>query len=96
MALGAALEPKQNPDGTWVFNTALSTLYLYGAGPDPPLIPIGDPLCGKSASLTLPDNLCALPILLQTMISEMRELWPWEPPWSQSRTLMGHGSSARP
>ena len=31
MALGAALEPKQNPDGTWVFNPALSTLNLYGA-----------------------------------------------------------------
>ena len=35
-ALGAALEPKQNPDGTWVFNTALSTLYLSCVGPDPP------------------------------------------------------------
>ena len=35
MALGAALEPKQNPDGTWVFNTALSTLSLSGTGPDP-------------------------------------------------------------
>ena len=36
MALGAALEPKQNPDGTWVFNPALSTLSLWGAGPVPP------------------------------------------------------------
>ena len=35
MALGAALEPKQNPDGTWVFNPALSTLNLGGAGPVP-------------------------------------------------------------
>ena len=96
VALGAALEPKQNPDGTWVFNPALSTLNLRSAGPDPPLFPIGDPLCRKSASLTLTGNLCALPILLQTMISEMRELLPLEPPWSQSRTLMGHGSSTRP
>ena len=30
MALGGALEPKQNPDGTWVFNPALSTLGLVG------------------------------------------------------------------
>ena len=29
--LGAALEPKQNPDGTWVFNTALTTLSVDGA-----------------------------------------------------------------
>ena len=36
MALGAALEPKQDPDGTWVFNTALSTLDLDGAVPVPP------------------------------------------------------------
>ena len=36
MALGAALEPKQNPDGTWVFNPALSTLSLWSAGPVPP------------------------------------------------------------
>ena len=36
MALGAALEPKQNPDGTWVFNTALSALYLGSAGTVPP------------------------------------------------------------
>ena len=94
VALGAALQPKQNPDGTWVFNKALSTLSLSSAGPDPTLIPMGDPLCGKSASLTLTGDLCALPILLQG-ISETRELWPWEPPWSQSRTLMGHGSSTR-
>ena len=31
VALGAALEPKQNPDGTWVFNPALSTLNLWSA-----------------------------------------------------------------
>ena len=61
VALGAALEPKQNPDGRWVFNTALSTLSLFGAAPAPPIAPIGDPLSGKSASLTLPGNLCALP-----------------------------------
>ena len=48
MALGAALEPKQNPDGAWVFNTALSTLYLECAALAPPLVvPMGNPLCGK-------------------------------------------------
>ena len=36
MALGAALEPKQNPNGTWVFYKALSALDLGGAGPVPP------------------------------------------------------------
>ena len=59
VAMGAALEPKQNPDGTWVFNTVLSTLSLWGAAPAPPIIPMVDPLCGKSASLTLPGDLCA-------------------------------------
>ena len=95
MALGAALELKQNPNGTWVFNTVLSYLSLYGAAPAPPLIPIGDPLCGKSASLTLTGDLCALPILLQGIL-ETRELLPWELPWSQSRTLMEHGYLTRP
>ena len=95
-ALGAALEPKQNPNGTWVFNTAMTTLGLGSAGPDSPLFPIGDPLRGKSASLTLPGDLCTLPILMQPMISETRELRPWEPPWSQGRTLMGHGFSTQP
>ena len=36
MALGAALEPKQNPNGTWVFNTALIALHLECAAPVPP------------------------------------------------------------
>ena len=89
MALGAALEPKQNPDGTWVFNTALSTLDLQGAGPVPPT---GVEMLYHHECLTS-YGLC---FLLQTTISEKQELWPWEPPWSQSRTLMGHGSSTRP
>ena len=42
-ALGAALEPKQNPDGTWVFNTALSTLELGGAAQAPLALHKGDP-----------------------------------------------------
>ena len=43
MALGAALEPKQNPDGTWVFNPALSALNLRCAAPDPRIIPMHGP-----------------------------------------------------
>ena len=30
-ALAGALAPRQNPDGTWTHNNALSTLYLWGA-----------------------------------------------------------------
>ena len=39
VALGAALGPKQNPDGTWVLNTALSTLFLKGAALAPLIAP---------------------------------------------------------
>ena len=89
MALGVALEPKQNPDGTWVFNKALSTLNLECAGPVPPT---GVERPYHHECLTS-YGLC---FLLQPTILEPGELWPWEPPWSQSRTLMGHGSSTRP
>ena len=89
MALGAALEPKQNPDGTWVFNKALSTLNLGGAGPVPPT---GVERLYHQDYLTS-YGFC---FFLQGTILEKQELWPWEPPWSQSRTLMGHGSSTRP
>ena len=88
--MGAALEPKQNPDGTWVFNPALSALKLYCAGPVPPTGV--ERLYHHEQCLTI-YGLC---FLLQGTILEKRELWPWEPPWSQSRTLMGHGSSTRP
>ena len=90
LALGAALEPKQNPDGTWVFNTALSTLDLRGAGPVPPT---GVERLYHRECLTIYGP-CLL--LQTTTILEKRELWPWEPPLSQSRTLIGHGSSTRP
>ena len=89
VALGAALEPKQNPDGTWVFNTALIALLLGGTGPVPPT---GVERLYHCECLTS-YGLC---FLLQTTILETKELWPWEPSWSQSRTLMGHGSSTRP
>ena len=51
MALGAALEPKQKPDGTWVFNTALGTLELYSAA-DFRLLwpPMTNLVCGTAAS----------------------------------------------
>ena len=38
--MGAALEPKQNPDGTWVFNPAMSTLNLMSAALDSRIIPM--------------------------------------------------------
>ena len=88
--MGAALEPKQDPDGTWVFNPALSTLNLRGAGPVPPT---GVPERLYHDECLTSYGLC---FLLQTTILEFQELWPWVPPWSQSRTLMGHGSSTRP
>ena len=67
MALGAALEPKQDPDGTWVFNTALSTLYLMSAGPVPPT---GVERLYRHECLTS-YGLC---FLLQTTVLEMKEL----------------------
>ena len=47
MALGAALEPKQDPDGTWVFNPALSTLSLGGTAQAYCSLHKGDPCVPK-------------------------------------------------
>ena len=38
-ALAGALAPRQNPDGTWTHNNALSTLYLWGAPSLPAHLP---------------------------------------------------------
>ena len=34
-AVAAALEPRENPDGTWAFNPALQTLDLQSEEPTP-------------------------------------------------------------
>ena len=88
-AIGGALAPRQNPDGTWIFNGALNRLNLPGASPCglPPIC------CLLPASCWLCSTAHRGPAMLQGTALEPAEPRHWHMRWPRGRTPTASGSS---